>query len=363
MFADDGHVIVYSVEEVLPSDSEDDYIIVVNGYNIINIETTEATVVKVWEDNGNNDGKRPETISVQLLADGKEYGDPVTLSESNKWTATIENLPKYADGVEIVYTWTEDEDGLPEGYSLKSIDKVGTVTTLTNSHEPEVTDINVNKVWRDDDNRDGLRPESIEVQLFADGVAIDDPVVLSEENDWSYEWHDLDVYSDGVEIEYTVEELNVPYGYTIAVNGNAKEGFTIINPHEPELTEATVIKVWDDQEDMDKIRPLTLTVNLMNGETVVSTVVLSAENNWTATVEDLYKYENGKEIEYTWVEVDLPNGYNLTSTTKDGTVTTLTNTHIVPPPTGDMSLYTICMMIASIIGLAIVFKKKRYAAK
>ena len=225
-------------------------------------------------------------------------------------------------------------------------------------------DINVNKVWRDDDNRDGLRPESIEVQLFADGVAYSDPVVLSEDNNWSYEWKDLAVYSDGQEIEYTVEELKVPEGYTIAVDGTARDGFTIINPHDPVLTEATVIKVWDDQDNMEDLRPKELTVVLKNGETVIATVVLNEENNWTATVTDLYKFENGKEITYTWSEEELPEGYDLTSTVTEGKVTTLTNTHIVPPPTGDMTtLYTVCIMIASVIGLAIVLKKKRYTVE
>ena len=47
------------------------------------------------------------------------------------WTATVENLPKYADGEEIEYTWTEAE---PEGYELTDTSGEGTVTTLTNSH-------------------------------------------------------------------------------------------------------------------------------------------------------------------------------------------------------------------------------------
>ena len=82
----------------------------------------------------------------------------MTLNEANGWTAKVENLPKYANGVEIEYTWTEDEAGLPEGYTLTGTAKEGTVTTLTNSYTTEVTEATVRKVWEDSENQDGKRP-------------------------------------------------------------------------------------------------------------------------------------------------------------------------------------------------------------
>ncbi|MFR7388403.1 MAG: Cna B-type domain-containing protein [Blautia faecis] len=54
-----------------------------------------------------------------------------------------------------------------------------------------------------------------------------------------------------------------------------------------ETTEATVKKVWNDSNDQDGKRPAELTVNLMNGNTVVRTVTLNAGNNWTAKVTGL----------------------------------------------------------------------------
>ena len=89
-------------------------------------ETVDATVKKVWDDANNQDGKRPESLTV-TLSDGTE----VTLNEENNWTATVTDLPKYADGEEIVYTWSEGT--MPEGYTLTDISTEGTVTTLTNT--------------------------------------------------------------------------------------------------------------------------------------------------------------------------------------------------------------------------------------
>ena len=60
-------------------------------------EKTEATVVKVWDDEDNQDGKRPSDLKVTL-----SNGTEVTLDAENKWTATVTGLPKYAKGEEIV---------------------------------------------------------------------------------------------------------------------------------------------------------------------------------------------------------------------------------------------------------------------
>ena len=66
----DKHVVV-SFGDVTAAvrDSE-----VINHYN-----KTSVTVEKVWNDNDNEAGKRPECITVQLLADGKTCGEPVVI--------------------------------------------------------------------------------------------------------------------------------------------------------------------------------------------------------------------------------------------------------------------------------------------
>ena len=114
----------------------------------------------MWDDSNNQDGKRPESLTVTL-----SNGTDVTLNAENEWTAKVENLPKYAAGQLINYTWTEDEEGLPEGYELTDTSKNGTITTLTNSYTPEETEATVKKVWNDSNNQDGKRPESLTVTL------------------------------------------------------------------------------------------------------------------------------------------------------------------------------------------------------
>ncbi len=284
-------------------------------------EKTEATVQKAWDDSSNQDGKRPESIRVSLAANGTNILT-TELNAGNNWTYTEGNLDMYAGGERIAYVWTEDESGLPDGYALTSADTEGTVTTLTNSYDPEKTSATVRKAWDDNNNQDGIRPTSIHVTLTANGkeAASAD---LSDANNWSYTAGNLDRYAGGREIEYAWTESGLPEGYELtgtSVNGTVT---TLTNAHEPEKTEATVRKVWEDAENQDGIRPAELTVTLSTGDTAV----LNAGNNWTATVKNLPKYAAGKEIKYTWTESELPEGYTLESASTEGTVTTLTNAH------------------------------------
>ncbi|MBR5302662.1 MAG: Cna B-type domain-containing protein, partial [Clostridia bacterium] len=239
-----------------------------------------------------------------------------TLNEANSWEATITNLPKYENGVEITYTWIEGS--IPEGYALTGTSVNGTITTLTNSYEPETTQATIKKVWEDADNQDGKRPAELKVTL-SNGTE----VTLSEANGWEATVTNLPKYENGVEITYTWTEGEMPEGYELtetSVNGTIT---TLTNSYEPETTQATIKKVWDDADNQDGKRPAELKVTLSNG----TEVTLNAANSWEATVTDLPKYENGVEITYTWTEGEMPEGYALTGTGVNGTITTLKNSY------------------------------------
>ena len=280
-------------------------------------ETTEATVRKVWNDSNDQDGKRPTSIIVNLLADGNATGTTVTLNEDNGWAATVNNLPKKANGTDIVYSWSEGN--MPEGYSLTDTAKDGTVTTLTNSYSTEETSVSVRKVWTDSDNQDGIRPESISVQLKADGKASGEPVVLNEANNWTYTWTKLAKNANKTEIQYTVDEVDVPSGYTKTVTKEST-GYVITNTHNPETTSINGTKTWSDNDNQDGKRPTSITVNLLANGTKVDSKEVTADNNWKYSFKDLPKYADGKEIVYTVTEDKVDgyettvNGYNILNT-------------------------------------------------
>lgn len=280
-------------------------------------ETTEATVRKVWNDSNDQDGKRPDSLNVNLM-NGNTVVDTVTLTADNNWTATVQNLPKKANGTDIVYSWSEGN--MPEGYSLTDTAKDGTVTTLTNSYSTEETSVSVRKVWTDSDNQDGIRPESISVQLKADGKASGDPVVLNEANTWTYTWTKLAKNANKTEIQYTVDEVDVPSGYTKTVTKEST-GYVITNTHNPETTSINGTKTWSDNDNQDGKRPTSITVNLLANGTKVDSKEVTANDNWKYEFTNLPKYAAGNEITYT-VEEDAVEGYEATV---DGY--NITNTH------------------------------------
>ena len=215
----DGKKIEYTVtEEPVPG-----YEGSIEGTTMTNRHTPEVTELKgnkKWDDGNNQDGKRPESITVNLVANGEKIASK-NVTEKDKWTYEFTNLPVYKEGKKIKYTVMEEPVPGYEG-SIEG-------TTITNQHKLEKTAITVTKRWEDTNNQDGLRPESIQVQLYAKGNKVDEPVILNEANKWTHTWNDLDVAENGVVLIYSVEEVTKVPGYTTTISDSDMHNMTIIN--------------------------------------------------------------------------------------------------------------------------------------
>nr|WP_051764117.1 Cna B-type domain-containing protein [Streptococcus gallolyticus] len=305
-----GQEITYSVQE---TDVADGYTASVSGQMITNSHTPDTVVIsgtKVWDDNNNQDGKRTATVTVQILK-GETVVDEIEVSESDDWSFTSKELPKYENGQEIVYSVVEDE---VDDYTSQP-----TGMNVTNSHEPEITSVSGGKTWSDNDDQDGIRPDSITIELLANGESTGNTQTVSADTNWEYTFKDVPKYENGQEVTYTVREVNIPDGYTSSVDGT-----TITNTHVPETTEVSGTKTWNDNDDQDGKRPDSITVNLLANGTVVDTKTVTADDNWSYSFTDLPKYDNGTEITYTVIEDTVANytpsynGYNITNSYTPG---------------------------------------------
>ena len=271
---------------------------------------------KVWDDNDNQDGVRPNKITLNVLADGKKVKEQeyhAYIASENIWNYTISGLPKKNPlGKDINYSITEKA---VDNYST-SIDGYD----ITNSYTPKKTSLTVNKIWDDEDNRDGKRPDTIMVQLYANGNPKGTPVELNIDNNWMHIFSEIDMNSNGQKIDYTIKEVIIPDGYTSKVTGNQTDGYTITNTHPSEKKSLTINKVWDDEDNRDGKRPSSINVQLYkDGEVFGDVVTLNSTNNWTYKYEDLYVYNQGKEVEYTIKEVNDIGVYTPTITeTEEG---------------------------------------------
>ena len=355
-------------------------------------ETTDITVTKVWDDVDNQDGIRPTADEFKeilvLKADGEDvtskYADNLTVtadsSDPNKYIVKWTGIDKNKAGTEIEYTVEEKE--------ITNYETTGSPAqnngTITNKHVPETTDITVTKVWDDADDQDGIRPTADEFKAllvlkagsedvtakYADNLTVTaDP---SDPNKFIVKWTGVDKYKGGEEIAYTVEEAAIE-GYE-ATGNSAENNGTITNKHEPEKINISVIKVWNDSNDKDGIRPESVEVRLIgDGVETEMTLTLNEASSWSGTWEGVPKYNGGKEITYTVEETPIDG--LITNVDGEGTYAvdvtgdveqgfTVTNTHtpkeetVTPPRTGEdhrlllmtafaaVSLCGICALIA-----------------
>jgi len=184
---------------------EVDWVFVVEGFDDPTPPTdddTMLTVRKVWVDDGVN---RPDSVTVQLLRDGKVQ-DEIALNQSNNWAYTWDRLNDD-------YNWSVVEVNVPNGYKA-TYTTSGTTTTITNTErnlppdppDPvDPVDLTVVKRW-DDNGKD--RPDSVKVTLYNGETAIES-VWLGKWNNWSYSWRNLDGHGN-----WQVIETNIPKGYT-----------------------------------------------------------------------------------------------------------------------------------------------------
>jgi hypothetical protein len=203
------------------------------GYEIKNSlapDTVNVEGKKEWADNDAPDGKRPESITIRLLKNGVET-DFKTVTAADGWKWSFVDLPASENGVEIVYTISEDP--IPD-YSAEI-----TGYDVKNTYIPSKINIPVTKVWEDSNDVRGYRPISITVRLLSDNNTTGMSLVLNQDNDWSGVFSDLPEYNNGVKIVYTVEEVKLNY-YDSVVSGDANKGFVITNyfnpPPPPETT-------------------------------------------------------------------------------------------------------------------------------
>ena len=189
-------------------------------------EKTSVSGQKTWNDNDNQDGKRPSKITVDLLANGvKVASKKVKPDAAGTWAYHFDNLDVVDDaGKVIAYTVSEEP---VEGYET-TIEG----TNITNTRTPEVTEVAVKKIWDDADNKDGLRPEKITVRLLADGQEVAVKEITATDN-WQASFTDLPLYKEGKKIAYAITEDPVA-GYITNI-----DGFTVTNRHTPPTTPPT----------------------------------------------------------------------------------------------------------------------------
>ena len=339
--ATNGDEIVYTLsEEKLNSkfystSVEQESKTVTNTFSVPD-EKTSVTVRKVWNDNNNTAQKRPESVTLILSASGSEVARQTLTSSNaieaatNTWEYTFNDLKKYdANGNEIEYTLSEEN--LNNKFYTSDVNQENKTVTNTFSVPGETVSVTVTKTWNDNNNEAGKRPTSITLKVSGNGKNYTQEVTeanadSSNSNNWVYTFNDLPKYDgNGDEIAYTVDELDLNNEFYIKSSVN-QETRTIVNTFQVPGENVTipVTKIWDDNNDIAKKRPGSITIQVKNGEEVVAESPVTADTEWKHEF-TLPKFDNyGNEIKYTIDEADLNNKYYEKGNV-DQTAKTITN--------------------------------------
>ena len=345
--------------------NNNDVYIYLGNNGLYTLEGKQLTFHLFWDDADNQDGKRPEQITVQLYresvndenddgaisapANAVAYGSEIILTSSNavqgdqkQWEYTTEDVPVYANGGEFYrywlkitetpeYDYTDDLNASGEhNFGLKRTGNDGSTWycfSLDNglltdakldvklSHTPETIEYNITKEWDISTGDASTTVDSVQVQLYANAVPVNkngttegntDPFEITQGKNWT-ETLTLPRCSEGVEISYTLVEQGDQYTAIVDSQRDADTGdytATITNYSNVDKTNFTAIKTWNDADNQDGIRPESVTFTLTAKTADESE--LEADDLGLSSLEATVTANNNWR--YTWT--DLPKTVN-----------------------------------------------------
>ena len=304
----------------------------------------------------------PVSLTERMLGGGERvwYQDGSVYGIHSNWSAA-DQLPRYVEGgdnqripyneqmtVNKVFKSTPTDEAKQIAEKLATVRIEDNVATnvgisgggLGNNGQltfgtEDVWTLKIKKSWDSDDPQ--TRPDQVTVDVLVGGLKVDQ-VKLNEANNWQSEVLNfpnpatLIDASTGEKLPITFRESGAD-GYTLtfteSVDNDTKVyTYSLVNKKQ---TEVSVKKVWDDSDDAHKLRPTSITVELLNhGEPAGKQLELSAENGWQGSFEKLPAYLEGKPAEYSVREVAVKNYQaEVTGDVKSGYV--ITN-KVEPPP-------------------------------
>lgn len=199
----------------------------------------------------------------------------------------------------------------------------------------ETTEVSVTKEWADNNDADGARPASVEVNLYRDGEYVGyQTMSAGEDGEWKATFANLPKEdTNGNDYVYTVEERPVE-GYVGAVSGSVANGFVLTNTRTIDVAGS---KTWNDDDDNEGLRPTSITVNLMRDGNKVSSKAVTAADGWAFAFTGLPKYDVSDGHAYVYsVTEDEVGGYvsEISGDMDSGFVVANTKSSVPPAPGG-----------------------------
>ena len=341
----------------------------------------------MWVDNDNKLGYRPDSIEVELYANGQPTGQTLKLKPGmlqgifnllsggdSGWSGVFKAQPKYDNaGTLIEYTVVETSN-LPHYQISYGKEQDGT-QVITNTARGNLT-VAKNVTGSGDTKEE-----------FHFVVTLSDVTINGDYGDMTFrdgvarfalchgESKTATYLPEG--ITYTVSEEEANQGAYITTasqeTGTIQPGDTAQAVFVNDLSNISfsVVKTWEDNNNQSGVRPDKVTVELLaDGVETGKTLVLSEENSWKGSFDNLNQFKDGQKIVYT-VKENVVEGYETTISGNMENGFSIINTYIPDPSgpvtgdfaqsgyAGNMLLWTALLFISSgVLGTAVYKKKK-----
>ena len=315
VFDNSGNEYTYTVDEI----SVDNYKTSCENLVCTNLLTGEdkITITKEWIDKDNEYQTRPSSINVILKQNGNDYQDVTLTGNDSTWESDEITVPMY-DNNGVKYTYTIIENTIPS-YGLVDYDQEN--FKITNTLK-EKTLLTITKIWKDNSNEYGTRPDSLSITLLQNGTEYQTISLSGNTNTWTTTI-EVPKYDDNQqEYTYTIKEVN-----------DNLEDYQDITYSDDDLTvtnglkkdyDLTITNKWIDHNNDYQTRPNSINVKILqNGEEYQAIEMSGNSNEWTKTITVPYYDSNNKKYEYTIVEDLEISKYGCI--TYDQTTYTITN--------------------------------------
>lgn len=368
-------------------------------------ETTKMAVKKIWNDNDNSAGRRPDSITLYLMQDENVMKN-ITLNGDNGWQAEFDNLDVYQEDGKTKYTYSVQEEKV-DGYISKVAEStVGEngesikLFTVTNT-AVSTGAIKVTKTVEGDKAEAG-KAFKFNITLQKDGRPVTGvynldskagtktgTIVFDENGKASFELkHNESIVISGLPIGASYEIAENPYKYYTAsdegkYSGVIPEGtaeVNVVNTHK-EMYSISVTKTVKGNQG-DKTKKFDFVLKLTAGDGIELPTAVEYKKGKENGKIDLtnseaeFKLAHGEEITFK----DLPagigyevtesgaenDGYTVSSENASGVVKTnvdvsFVNTKNVGIPTSSMTNTIVMLLIVCIAVCGVVYgvRKRR----
>ena len=282
-----------------------------------NGETKNVYIYAIWQ----------PSVMIHYHVNGEDAGTAEDFSSLTVYDD--EYTPADKDDIHFEGWYDKDGNRIDESTVYNAPAVTGQDEEVTKPAEYDVyarfnTTHTVKKVWDDENDKDGLRKDSVDVKLLANGEDTGKTATLTEAEGWQYTFEDLDAYDESHKlIEYTAEETTdfgddyrMISAVTAADEVTKKVATTITNLLIPKIT----IKAADDEKVYDGTPLENPEVTITKGTLFTGDELVASAEGSATNVEDT-KEGNNKVAEYKIMrgDEDVTDLYNIT--TLDGTLT------------------------------------------